>query len=124
MTRAPAMAEMDRAAAAGQLALQHCADCAAAQYPPRELCRVCLSPNLEWRHLPWTHGTVRAIASVQHSHDPAMRATLPRRIGIVQLDSGPSAVCDVPNAQPDARVSVTARTDPSGRAILTAAPLE
>ena len=34
------------AAARGRLALQVCLDCGAVQYPPREVCRACLSHRL------------------------------------------------------------------------------
>ena len=37
------------AAGRGQFALQHCADCGAVQYPPRDACSKCLSVALEWR---------------------------------------------------------------------------
>ena len=37
-----------RGAALGKLELQCCAACGAVQYPPREACVRCLSPELEW----------------------------------------------------------------------------
>src|SRR6202167_6370370 len=37
------------AAARGRFALQACRDCGAVQYPPREVCRACLSHRLIWR---------------------------------------------------------------------------
>src|ERR1700679_1757819 len=37
------------AAARGRFALQVCGDCGAVQYPPREICRACLSHRLVWK---------------------------------------------------------------------------
>src|ERR1700728_4740353 len=37
------------AAARGRFALQVCRDCSAVQYPPREVCRTCLSHRLIWQ---------------------------------------------------------------------------
>src|SRR5271155_1214932 len=36
------------AAARGRFELQVCLDCGAVQYPPREICRSCLSHRLAW----------------------------------------------------------------------------
>lgn len=48
------------------LALQHCDECGAAQYPPREVCRHCLSPELRWRECA-TGGTLLCAVELHHS---------------------------------------------------------
>lgn len=120
MSRAAAMAPMDAAAASGRLALQHCAACGAAQYPPREICHVCLSADLAWTVTDQTAATVLAATTLHHSFEPSQRPALPLRIGLVQLQSGPSAVCFVPDAPAGAHVFVRASLDREGRAVLTA----
>jgi uncharacterized OB-fold protein len=120
MTRAAAMLPMDRAAAAGRVALQHCAACGAAQYPPRELCRVCLSAALDWTEAAQIDGEVLATTELAHSFEPDQRARLPLRIGLVQLPGGVRAVCFVPQAPAGASVTVGASLDAAGRAILPA----
>ena len=40
---------MTAAAAEGRFELQVCDDCSAVQYPPREACHRCLSPDPKWR---------------------------------------------------------------------------
>jgi uncharacterized OB-fold protein len=118
------MAPMDAAAADGQLALQHCAACGAAQYPPRDICHVCLSGDLDWKVTDHADATVLAATVLHHSFEPAQRAKLPVRIGLVQLRAGPSAVCFVPDALAGADVFVRASLDGEGRAVLTATEKE
>ncbi len=120
MSRAAAMQKMDEAAAIGRLALQYCVPCGATQYPPRELCHVCLSAELDWAVAEDAGGEVLAATILHHSHEPAMRPRLPLRIGLVRLDAGPSAVCFIPTAPPGARVRLRAALDEQGRAIMTA----
>ena len=118
MNRAAIMQPMDAAAAAGRFALQACAACGAIQYPPRELCQLCLSADLLWQVTESAEGAVLAATTLRHSHEP--RTPLPLRIGLVQLDAGPVMVCFVPDAPPETRVSLTATVDGQGRAIITA----
>ncbi len=121
MMRAPAMRPMDAAAARGALGLQHCAACGTIQYPPREICRNCLSDHLDWTEAPCESGEVLAATTLHHSHDPAFRARLPLRVGIVRLDRGATVICFLaPAAAAGARVTLRASLDQQGRAILTA----
>ena len=48
-TRSRVALGLTAAAARGQLELQVCRDCGAVQYPPREVCRTCLSHRFVWR---------------------------------------------------------------------------
>lgn len=73
--------------------LQRCADCGAAQYPPREVCGVCLSDRLDWEAAESLPGCVLARTKLHHSNEPGFRARLPLMIGLVRLEAGPVAVC-------------------------------
>ena len=46
--RSRAALGLTAAAAEGRFQLQQCADCGAVQYPPRDACSSCLSPDLPW----------------------------------------------------------------------------
>lgn len=120
MSRAAPMQAMDGAAARGRVALQRCEACGTAQYPPRELCQICLSPDLAWDVTDELPGVVSAATVLHHSFEADLRARLPLRIGLVRLDRGPDAVCFVPEAAPGTRVWVRAALDAQGRAVLTA----
>ncbi len=117
------------AAAEGRLELQVCDDCGAVQYPPREACHRCVSPHLQWRHQSG-EGRLLAQTTLDHSNDLYFRERLPWRLGMVQLDAGPSVVVhlhgDVPEPMPGAepRVRVGARLDRAGQAVLIGFPDE
>lgn len=124
MSRGRVMAEMDRAAVAGQVALQHCPHCGALQYPPREVCVACLDDGLEWRITASVTGEVMATTVLHHSFDAALRDGLPLRVGLVRIESGPVAVCFLdPRCSGGDAVRLTAAVDGRGRAVLHAAPL-
>lgn len=109
------MAAMDAAAARGVLALQHCTECGAAQYPPRDACRVCLSGALAWTEAPDAPATLLAACEVHHTIDgPAP----PQRVGLVALPGGVTAVCFLDSNAP---TLVRAALDAAGRAVLFAA---
>jgi NAD(P)-dependent dehydrogenase (short-subunit alcohol dehydrogenase family)/uncharacterized OB-fold protein len=111
------------AAAEGRFELQVCEDCGAVQYPPREACGRCVSARLRWRAQSGT-GQLLAETTLDHSNDLYFRERLPWRLGMVQLDAGPSVMVhlhgDVGTA-PD-RVRVGARIDRSGQAVLIGFP--
>ncbi|MCA0240786.1 MAG: SDR family NAD(P)-dependent oxidoreductase [Proteobacteria bacterium] len=113
------------AAAEGRFELQLCRDCGRVQYPPREACGHCTSPRLQWRAQSGA-GELLALTTLHHSNDLFFRERLPWRLGLVQLDAGPTVVThlhgDVTAAP--ARVSVGARLDRAGRAVLIAFPPE
>lgn len=113
------------AAAEGRFALQVCADCATVQYPPREACVRCLSPALRWR-AQGGEGVLLATTTLHHSNDLFFRERLPWRIGIVQLDAGPSLIVHLHGelGEPPARVRVGARLDRAGQAVLIGLPEE
>lgn len=123
--RSRAALGLTAAAALGRFELQVCADCGAVQYPPREMCHQCLSDKLHWREQP---GTAELIAetTVRHSNDPYFRERLPWRVGLVRLDSGPTAVVHLHGhcAPAPSPVRVGARLDKSGQGVLLAFPLD
>jgi len=73
--------------------LQRCADCGAAQYPPREVCAACLSDRLAWESATSLPARVLARTRLHHSNEPRFRPRLPLTVGLVQFDAGPVAVC-------------------------------
>jgi len=115
------------AAAEGRLELQVCEDCGAVQYPPRDACHRCVSPSLQWRHQSG-EGRLLAVTTLDHSNDLYFRERLPWRLGMVQLDAGPSLMVhlhgDVPEPTPgvEPRVRVSARLDRAGQAVLIGLP--
>ena len=78
-------------AAEGRFALQVCADCGAVQYPPREACHRCTSHRLRWQPQDGA-GRLLALTTLHHSNDLFFRERLPWRLGLVQLDAGPTVV--------------------------------
>lgn len=111
------------AAAFGRFELQTCRDCGAVQYPPREACQRCLSARLAWKAQDGA-GELLAETSLAHSNDLFFRERLPWRLGMVHLDCGPTVVAHLHGdigAAP-ARVTVGARLDKAGQAVLIAFP--
>lgn len=115
-------------AAEGRFALQVCEECGAVQYPPREACRVCLSHRLRWKAQAGG-GVLLSSTTLNHSNDPYFRDRLPWRLGMVQLDVGPSVMAHLhgdvalpSQAGERVRVRVTTRLDRSGKAVMVALP--
>ena len=50
----------------GVLKLQHCDDCQTVNYPPREVCRHCLSDHLVWRDTA-PEGEILSVSELFHS---------------------------------------------------------
>jgi uncharacterized OB-fold protein len=78
--------------------LQRCAACGAAQYPPREVCGVCLSDEVRWEGADSLPGRVLACTRLHHSNEAGFRARLPLVVGLVKFDAGPVAVCFIAGA--------------------------
>jgi len=109
------------AAALGRFELQVCRACEAVQYPPREACHRCLSSQLDWK--PQSGGgELLSETRLLHSHDDFFRARVPIRLGLVRLDSGPTAVVYLHSSVAGAstRVRVEARLDRAGQGVLVA----
>jgi len=114
---------MTAAAAEGRFALQVCEDCGAVQYPPREACHRCLSAQLKWRTQSG-EGRLLGVTTLHHSNDPFFRERLPWRLGMVQLDVGPSLIVHLHGevGEVPALVTVGARLDRAGQAVLIGFP--
>ncbi len=117
------------AATEGRFELQVCADCSAVQYPPREACHVCLSSRLPWREQSGA-GRLLASTTLHHSNDLFFRERLPWRLGLVQLDTGPTLMVhlhgDVTEGMTEgsSRLRVGARLDRAGQAVLIGFPAD
>ena len=114
---------MTAAAAQGRFELQVCEACGAVQYPPREACHRCVSPDLRWREQSGA-GALLAMTTLAHSNDLFFRERLPWRLGMVQLDCGPSVMVHLHGEVADdaARLRVGARLDRAGQAVLIGFP--
>ncbi len=121
-TRSRAALGLSVAAAEGRFALQHCAECGTVQYPPRDACVSCLSHDLRWRDTD-PKGKVLAQTTVRISATVYFRERGDWRVGMVQLDAGPSVVCHLhKDTPPDAPVRLINRLDRAGQSVLIALP--
>ncbi len=114
---------MTAAAAEGRFELQVCQRCQAVQYPPRDACHRCLSSDLKWTTQSGA-GALLAETVLHHSNDPFYRERLPWRLGLVQLDAGPTVIVHLHGdvASAPAKCRVGARLDRAGAAVLIGFP--
>jgi uncharacterized OB-fold protein len=119
--RSRAALALTAAAAVGRFELQVCRACGAVQYPPREACYRCLSSLLDWK-LQAGGGELLSETRLRHSHDDFFRGRVPIRLGLVRLDSGPTAVVYLHSSVEGAptRVRVDVRLDRAGQGVLVA----
>ena len=123
-TRSRASLGLSAAAAEGRFRLQHCDECGAIQYPPRDACSCCLSTELSWKDTA-SQGQILAETTVRASTKVYFRERMPWRIGTVKLDAGPVIICHLHNdCEPRSRVQLINRLDRSGQAVLLAMPLK
>jgi NAD(P)-dependent dehydrogenase (short-subunit alcohol dehydrogenase family)/uncharacterized OB-fold protein len=111
------------AAARGRFELQICRDCGAIQYPPREVCRDCLSHRLVWRQQDG-RGELLTETTLRNAQELYFRERLPWRVGIVRLDTGVNVIAYLHERVGTApcRVRVEAALDRAGQAALIAVP--
>jgi NAD(P)-dependent dehydrogenase (short-subunit alcohol dehydrogenase family)/uncharacterized OB-fold protein len=122
-TRSRVALGLTAAAARGRFALQVCRDCGAVQYPPREVCRSCLSHRLIWRPQE-EKGELLTETTLRAAQELYFRERLPWRIGLVRLDAGVNLVAYLHagvGAAP-CRVRVEPALDRAGQAALIAMP--
>ncbi len=110
---------MTAAAAEGRFELQVCQRCKAVQYPPRDACVRCLSPELKWTPQQGG-GELLSETVLHHSNDPFYRERLPWRLGLVRLDAGPTVIVHLhgdvaspPPWRPGAGSTLTAGSTPA-----------
>jgi len=109
------------AAARGLIAIRRCAQCDRNHYPPREVCPFCLSDRLDWDVGAGAEGILLAQTILHHSNEERFRARLPLRVGLVQLQCGPTVVAFLADGcTTGSRVMIGARLDESGRPTLAA----
>jgi NAD(P)-dependent dehydrogenase (short-subunit alcohol dehydrogenase family)/uncharacterized OB-fold protein len=122
MVRSRAGLAFTARAAEGVFALQHCDECGAVSYPPRDICAACWSDRLCWRPTD-PNGIVIAKTTLHASTNAFFRDRLPWRIGTVRLNAGPVVVAHLHrDAREGDAVRVIARTDRSGQGVLLALP--
>ena len=111
------------AAALGRFELQQCRDCGTVQYPPREACQRCLSIRLDWKPQS-PAGELLSDTVLHHSNDLFFRERLPWRLGLVKLECGPTVVAHLHErvAQAPGKVTVAAKLDRAGQAVMVALP--
>lgn len=80
--------QLTQYAGRGELYLQHCADCKAWSYPPREVCGQCLSGDLSWQPCP-SAAQVLSRVELHNSFEPYFSDQLPWVLLSVKLDVGP-----------------------------------
>jgi NAD(P)-dependent dehydrogenase (short-subunit alcohol dehydrogenase family)/uncharacterized OB-fold protein len=122
-TRSRVALGLTAAAARGRFALQVCRDCGAVQYPPREVCRACLSHRLIWQPQDG-RGELLTETTLHTAQELYFRERLPWRIGLVRLDARVNLVAYLHagvGAAP-CRVRVAAALDRAGQAALVAMP--
>tara|TARA_R110002020_G_scaffold29585_1_gene93323 strand:- start:16922 stop:18169 length:1248 start_codon:yes stop_codon:yes gene_type:complete len=122
--RSRAALGLTSAAARGAFLLQHCDECGAVQYPPRDACCSCLSVDLTWRDTP-RNGTVIAGTRIHASPDPYYRERLPWRSGLVRMAAGPTVLChlhgDVGRGD---QIRMDLKLDKAGQGVMIALPQE
>ena len=109
-------------AAVGRFALQVCAECGQVQYPPRQICVQCLGDDLPWRDVD-PAGFMLAETKLHHANDLYFRDRMPWRLGMVQMDAGPSVVAHIAeDCKQGERVRLSLNLDRSGHAVMNARP--
>jgi NAD(P)-dependent dehydrogenase (short-subunit alcohol dehydrogenase family)/uncharacterized OB-fold protein len=121
-TRSRTALGLTAAAAEGRFALQVCADCGKVMYPPRDACPRCLSPRIPFKDMA-NGGALLAETTIRASIDVYFRERMPWRVGVVQLDCGPSIVTHLHgDAREGERVRMEFKLDRSGQAVAIALP--
>jgi uncharacterized OB-fold protein len=85
----------------GELVVQHCDDCAAQVFFPREMCPVCWSTRLSWQRSSGT-GRIVSFARVHRHIHPAFVSETPTIFAELALDDGIAMLARVITSDPDA----------------------
>jgi uncharacterized OB-fold protein len=106
----------------GKLWLQVCRSCAAAHYPPQELCRECLADDLAWKEID-ASGRLLSFTVLHASVEAYFRKRLPWLVGLVELERGPVLFAHLAVETPRIGMAlhVGVLEDAAGQAVLAAA---
>ena len=86
---------------AGELRLQRCAACGAAQFPPRALCAQCHAAAPGWQRASG-RGRIVSHTRVHRPPSPAFKADLPYVVALVALEEGPRIMVNLRGAAAEA----------------------
>jgi uncharacterized protein len=83
----------------GTLAVQRCADCAAVQHPPEEVCHRCGGTEFDYQPVP-PRGTVYSFTIAHYAASPGLAESVPYAVVLVSLDELPEVrvVGNIPSA--------------------------
>ena len=84
-----------------ELYVQRCRSCGTIRLPPRAVCPVCLSSEVEWVRASG-RGTVYSFTVTHQNQAPGFREELPYVLAIVELEEGPRIMTNIVGAAPDA----------------------
>jgi uncharacterized OB-fold protein len=89
------------ACARHELVFQRCASCRTFRHPPRSVCPVCMSSDIDW--VPSTgRGTVYSFTVTHQNHAPGFRQRLPYVLAIVETEEGVRLMTTIVGCEPDA----------------------
>lgn len=109
------------AAGEGRFVLPRCTACSRFAWPIPELCPHCLGEIALAAAPHWA--TVLGATTAEVPADPYFRERAPWRVGLVQMEAGPSAVAHLhPALTTGARARLTLMLDRAGQAVLHAGP--
>ncbi len=102
-----------------------CNQCGHIQYPEREICKKCLSDQIATQDVDAT-GTVIAKVTLAHSLDTLFKGNLPWPIASILLNSNVSIIAHLKSddLQANDPVKIQQITDPKGRSVLVAVPMD
>ena len=87
--------------AQGELRLQRCRACGAAQFPPRALCATCHAPSPVWEKASG-RGRIVSHTRVHRPPSPAFKADVPYVVALVALEEGPRIMVNLRGAAAEA----------------------
>lgn len=87
--------------ARGELRLQRCLSCGAAQFPPRALCAACHAPDPVWERASG-RGRIVSHTRVHRPPSPAFKADAPYVVALVTLEEGPRMMVSLRGAAAEA----------------------
>ncbi len=93
-TDEPDTAEFWRKTRDGVLGYQHCDDCGAIVFYPRQHCTSCLGSNLTWQAASG-EGTIYTFSIVRQSYHPFFRTQVPYAVAWIDLVEGPRILSNI-----------------------------